>query len=176
MPPEVQAEIYPLIMEYALYGRQPGKNISDIAKGVFALIKPNIDVNTTRYENGKKGARYGKLGGRPPKNKGADIDSAYSKSFAEEVEQMKQDEIWLEQGVCVKFSISKEEAITRLDRFSNHCQTECSDKPHTSYADAQRHFCAWIRKAYPPKPKRDTDDDPPFPDYTFNGGFGGMDS
>ena len=66
MPPEVQIEIYPAICEYALFGKSP-KNLSEIAKGMFALIKPNIDVNTARYENGKKGAQYGKRGGRPRK-------------------------------------------------------------------------------------------------------------
>ena len=68
MPYEVQAEIYPALVEYALFGKQP-KTLSDIAMGVFTLIKPTIDVNTTRYLNGKKGGEFGRLGGRPPKKR-----------------------------------------------------------------------------------------------------------
>ena len=110
MPYEVQAEIYPALVEYALFGKQP-KTLSDIAMGVFTLIKPTIDVNTTRYLNGKKGGEFGRLGGRPPKKRAVSAPApapaapAYSKEFSEEVEQMKHDTIWLEQGVCMKFSI-----------------------------------------------------------------------
>ena len=47
MPSEVQAEIYPAIVEYALNGKEP-KGLSDIAKGVFILIKPVMDANNAR--------------------------------------------------------------------------------------------------------------------------------
>lgn len=63
MPPEVRAEIYPAIVEYALDGKEP-KGLSDIAQGIFILVKPNIDASITRAENGKK---FGRLGGRPAK-------------------------------------------------------------------------------------------------------------
>ena len=56
MPSEVQAEIYPAIVEYALNGKEP-KGLSDIAKGVFILIKPVMDANNARSEGGKKGKK-----------------------------------------------------------------------------------------------------------------------
>jgi hypothetical protein len=31
---------------------------------LFALIKPQLDANKARYENGKKGKKFGKLGGK----------------------------------------------------------------------------------------------------------------
>ena len=180
MPYEVQAEIYPALVEYALFGKQP-KTLSDIAMGVFTLIKPTIDVNTTRYKNGKKGGEFGMLGGRPPKKRAVSTPApapaapAYSKEFSEEVEQMKHDTIWLEQGVCMKFSITQEEAVARLGKFLSHCYSECADKPHKNYGDAQRHFCSWMRKTYKAdKSTQQTDLSTP-PDYTFNGGFGGAD-
>lgn len=177
MPPEVQAEIYPAIMEYALFGKQPGKNISDIAKGIFALIKPNIDVNTTRFENGKKGARYGKLGGRPPKKKQVDPD--YALTYEQEVEQMKADSDWTA-SVCEDFKISSDEYADRLQRFLKHCNENRNGKPHDSLDDAKSHLRYWMSKAYPqsqpPSAPASPDDDPPFPDYTYNGGFGGIDS
>lgn len=176
MPPEVQAEIYPAIMEYALFGKLPGKHISDIAKGIFTLIKPNIDTNTARFENGKKGARYGKLGGRPPKKKQADLD--YRLTYEQEVEQMKADSDWTA-SVCEHFKISSEEYANRLQRFLRHCSDNRNGKPHDSFDDAKSHLRYWMSKAYPQSQPTSTPappDDPPFPDYTFNGGFGSIDS
>ena len=34
---------------------------------IFGLIKPQLDANNKKYENGCKGAEFGKLGGRPKK-------------------------------------------------------------------------------------------------------------
>lgn len=99
MPTDVQAEIYPAICEYALFGKLP-KNLSEVAKGMFTLIKPNIDVNTARYENGKKGAQYGKRGGRPKKKPSA--DPAYTQTYEQEVEQMRADEKW-RKTICENF-------------------------------------------------------------------------
>ena len=63
-----KALLYDAIINYGLFNQQPDKRICDkhiIA--MFKLIQPQIDKNYERYENGKKGAEYGKLGGRPPK-------------------------------------------------------------------------------------------------------------
>ena len=47
--------------------RTDTKTLSEVAKGMFTLIKPNIDVNTARFENGKKGGRKRNLALLPPK-------------------------------------------------------------------------------------------------------------
>lgn len=54
MPRDIQGEIYTAIMEYSLFGNET-ENLKPIAKAVFILIKPQLDANLTRYENGKKG-------------------------------------------------------------------------------------------------------------------------
>ena len=51
------------ISSYALDGEEI--DISGIGKALFALMKPIVDTNNKRYENGKKGGEYGNLGGRP---------------------------------------------------------------------------------------------------------------
>jgi len=60
LPRDVQGEIYTAIMEYSLYGKETD-DLKPIARSIFTLMKPQIDKNNSRYENGKKG-------GRPPKN------------------------------------------------------------------------------------------------------------
>lgn len=180
MPPEVQAEVYPALVEYALNGKEP-KGLSDIAQGVFILVKPNIDASITRIENGKK---FGKLGGRPTK-KGNTASSAklkadiptppttYTPTLQQEIEQMKTDHTWNE-PVCMQFHISADELAKRLDTFHNHCKCENDGKAHSNINDAKRHFCSWMRKAYT-QIEHDSDTELPPPSYEFNGGFGGQD-
>lgn len=180
MPAEVQAEIYPAIVEYALNGKEP-KGLSDIAKGVFILIKPVMDANNARSEGGKKGKKYGKLGGRPIKNKAASTTNTsatqtaqgYSFTLTQEINSMRTDMQWGE-PVCMQFHIDADELSKRLDAFQNHIQCEADGKAHDSLTDAKRHFCAWMRKAYPIQHEEDADQLPP-PSYEFNGGFGGQD-
>lgn len=66
MPRDVQGEIYTAIMEYSLYGKET-ENLKPIAHSVFTLMKPQIDVNNKRFENGKKGGRP-KSGNEPDGN------------------------------------------------------------------------------------------------------------
>lgn len=181
MPSEVQAEIYPAIVEYALDGKEP-KALSNIAQGVFILVKPNIDTSITRIENGKK---FGKLGGRPTK-KSKDATSAklkddiptppsgYTLTLLQEIEQMKADCSWNE-PVCMQFHISADELGKRLDTFLNHCRCEYESKPHDNINDAKRHFCSWMRKAYTSHADSGNAQELPPPSYEFNGGFGGQD-
>lgn len=194
MPPKVQPELYTAVMEYALFGIEP-VNLSEIAYGVFVLIKPTLDVNNARFANGKKGGRrrVPNINVSPlasPPAPSVPLRSKYSASFESEVAQMKQDVAWLEQGVCMKFGISACEAHALLDEYLSHLNSMCADKPHDSYGDAQRHFCSWYRqkelytkslcsaenlfesKAYSKNKVEPSDSTP---DYGFSGGFGGKD-
>lgn len=179
MPIEVQTEVYPALIEYALDGKEP-KGLSDIAQGVFILVKPNIDASIARKENGKK---FGKLGGRPPK-KGKAVSSAisdkpnvtpgYTLTLEQEIEEMRADRSWNE-PVCMQFHIREEELGKRLDTFLNHCRCEYEGKPHDNINDAKRHFCSWMRKAYTSHAEPEDAQELPPPSYEFNGGFGGQD-
>lgn len=178
MPQDVQAEIYPAICEYALFGKMP-KNLSDMARGMFTLIKPNIDVNITRYENGKKGAQYGKRGGRP-KKKTATANGVYSLTYEQEVEQMRNDEKW-RKTICEDFNITAEEYDKRLSRFLDRCNDDKARKGkehHDSFVDCQSHLRYWMTKAYPQQqttiPQAILDNSSmPFPEVGDD--FGGMD-
>lgn len=63
-----QVKCYDAISRYALNGELV--ELQGIPKAIFTLIKPQLDANNKRFLDGKKGAEYGKLGGRPKKKKG----------------------------------------------------------------------------------------------------------
>ena len=62
---ETQSKIYNAIFAYQFDGIE--SELDGVEKAVFTLIKPQLDANNTKYENGCKGKEYGKLGGRPKK-------------------------------------------------------------------------------------------------------------
>ena len=61
------AACFRALCEYGLNGVE----VTDdpIAAAILIMAKPNIDKNNKKYENGKLGGEYGKLGGRPRKEK-----------------------------------------------------------------------------------------------------------
>lgn len=172
MPPDVQAEIYPAICEYALFGKLP-KNLSEVAKGMFTLIKPNIDVNTARFENGKKGGRK-----KRAKKPSDTPESTYTLTYEQEVEQMRNDEKW-RKTVCEDFNITAEEYDKRLSRFLDRCNDDKARKGkehHDSFVDCQSHLRYWMTKAYPHQQvttSASDDDTVPFPEMGDT--FGGVD-
>lgn len=52
---DTQSKIYNAIMEYQFNKNEV--NLSGVSKSIFTLIKPQLDANNSRYENGKKGGR-----------------------------------------------------------------------------------------------------------------------
>ena len=66
MPEAAQSEAYRAVLSYALRGEETAKQ-GAMTKLIMAMVRPVIDANNKRYENGCKGGEYGKLGGRPRK-------------------------------------------------------------------------------------------------------------
>lgn len=177
LPKEIQIEVFTAVIEYGLYGRLPDK-MKPFANGIFTLIKPSLDANTARYENGRKGGR------RPRAAKATDdTPQKYSLTFSQEIGRMRADAA-LSAAVCADFAITPDEYLRRLDSFLRHCTDEArrKDKPdrHGSYADATAHLRYWMTKAFPrgisPSPAANPATPPDTPaDYSFKGGFGGQD-
>lgn len=69
------------ILNYVFLGQKP--QLSGISKTIWTLIKPQLDANNRKYENGKKGGRYGYLGGRPKKEKPLENPTGVSKNNPE---------------------------------------------------------------------------------------------
>ena len=62
-----QLLIYKAIANYALDRVEP--DLSGVAQVCWVLIKPQLDANWKRYDNGCKGGEFGKKGGAPKGNK-----------------------------------------------------------------------------------------------------------
>ncbi len=171
---DIRLEVFTAITEYALYGKEP-EALKPFARGMFTVIKPNLDANIKRYENGKKGGRKPKKITLPAGEKPVETpaESPEYSSFEDEVAKMKEDQMWWE-PVCMQFHIDKFDLDSRLDAFVTHCKVERRSELHTSMKDARRHFTSWMRKAYPTTERKITEQSKP-DDYTFNGGFGGLD-
>lgn len=67
LEPEHQSAVWDAVFQLGLNFEE--KELNGIPKTIFTLIKPQIEANIRKYkvglENGMKGAKYGKLGGRP---------------------------------------------------------------------------------------------------------------
>lgn len=66
LPREMQGEVLTAIIEYGLDG-ETTESLKPITRAMLAIVKPQIDANNVKYENGKKGAEHGSKGGRPKK-------------------------------------------------------------------------------------------------------------
>ena len=69
LPRDVQGEVLTAVIEYGLYG-ETTEQLKPVARAIVTLIKPQIDANNKRYENGVMGAEHGKKGGNPNFKKG----------------------------------------------------------------------------------------------------------
>jgi hypothetical protein len=63
-----QLKLYKSIANFALNNEKP-TDLRGIEKAIFSLIEPQITASSKRYEVSKKCGEYGKLGGRPKKEK-----------------------------------------------------------------------------------------------------------
>lgn len=144
---DIKLEVLTAIIEYALFGELPD-GLKPVAKALFTLMKPNIDVNNARFENGKKAAEFGKRGGRPKKR--TSTPEPYTQTFEQEVELMRNDEQW-RKTICEDFRITTDEYEKRLSRFLTQCNSDKERKGkehHDSFADCQSHLRYWMTKAF----------------------------
>ena len=63
LPDENKLNVLMAVLEYGIDGEEP--ELSGIDSALFLLMRPQIEANQKRYDNGKKGADYGTRGGRP---------------------------------------------------------------------------------------------------------------
>ena len=68
VPKKYRTAIYEACFTYVFESREV--SLSGVPGALWTLIKPQLDASQRRYENSKKGAEYGKMGGRPKKKGG----------------------------------------------------------------------------------------------------------
>jgi DNA-binding transcriptional regulator YhcF (GntR family) len=57
--------------------------------------------------------------------------------------EMRQNDIWQIEAVCMKFKISQEECLKRIDEFELDCK--CRSQIHTDRRDIYSHFTNWLK-------------------------------
>ena len=74
LPERMRLHIYEAIARYSLDQVEPsfgdGEDAS-ILRAIWASVRPQLDANLRRFENGCKGKEYGRLGGAPKGNTNA---------------------------------------------------------------------------------------------------------
>ena len=67
---DVSEKAYKRIMNAILKYSMDGEEtiLTGVEKAVFQMAKTQIDANNKKFENGKRGAEFGALGGRPKNN------------------------------------------------------------------------------------------------------------
>lgn len=65
VPKKHRASVYEAVFDYVFDNKLP--TLCGVSEALWLLIKPQLDANRVRYENGLKGAEHGKKGGRPRK-------------------------------------------------------------------------------------------------------------
>jgi len=124
MSPENQGDCLMAVANYALNGEEP-KTLTPEVRMFFTLVKPQIDANNQRFENGCKGAEYGKLGGRPKKHQDCEKQTPNTENKNPEITPKKPQEnpkqtpnVNVNDNVNVlKEKINKKEKISFLDVF-----------------------------------------------------------
>ena len=74
LPTETQLLLYNAITDYALYDEVPDFDGDGIAKGFFALIRPQIDANNRRRDVGARGGRPVKTSAQEPNENQIETD------------------------------------------------------------------------------------------------------
>ena len=68
LPEKERLKMYESIFDYGLEEKEPTFK-DEASKAIWTSILPQLRANNRRYENGLKGAEFGKDGGRPKKEK-----------------------------------------------------------------------------------------------------------
>lgn len=186
LPKDIRLEVLTAIVEYGLYGTEP-TGMKPFTKSIFTLVRPNIDANRTRFENGKKGGRKSEAK--------KDVAPVLKKETApaaasvppppvstpvvpvpidESVAALLSDKSWNE-PVCMRYHLSPEQFPELVGNFRLYC-ISMDKHEHMSLSDAKRHFCNLLAKGKLNEIKSDNKSSAAPADYTFDGGFGGQDN
>ncbi len=115
-PLEKGYALFMAICEYACNGKE--LELTEEEEGIFILMKPQIDANNRKYENGKKG-------GRPKKETSKNKNQIETSSFEESNENKNQTETKLKPNVNVNDNVN--------NNVNDNTDSQCAHAKHTRF-------------------------------------------
>jgi hypothetical protein len=169
LPDALMFELLKAIVYYGLNQEEPAE-ITPLARSYWKLIKPIIEANNKRYENGKKAKR--KQNGSKTEANDKQVGSVRIKEVKklgikeltnERIEELKNYRIEEDEAVvelfAMQLSTTKEEVIRLMVYFDNYLKS--IDKQHPTITEYKRHFSNWVRhQEVKPLPKKQAWEDP----------------
>ena len=153
LPDALMFELLKAITYYGLNQEEPAEMTAQ-ARSYWKLIKPIIEANNKRYENGKK-AKQKQNGSKTEANEKQDgsvrikeVKKLGIKELTNErIEELKNYRIEEDEAVvelfAMQLSTTKEEVIRLMVYFDNYLKS--IDKQHPNITENKRHFSNWVR-------------------------------
>lgn len=155
LPEEYQLSMFKAIFSYSMDFERP--NFNGVESAVWTLIRPQLDANIKKWENGCKGAKHGIKGGRPKTpqepqenptltpNVNDNVNDNVFKGNQRFLKDLKENEnehaSWAE-GLHMQFGLKLGKLPELLKRFCGHLQS--SDKEHETLESFKQHFRNWL--------------------------------
>lgn len=161
LPDEIMLELFKAITFYGLNQEEPAE-ITPIARSYWKLIKPIIEANNKRYDNGKK-AKQKQNGSKTEANDKQDGSVRIKELKNERIEELKNYRIEEDEAAVELFAVqmktTKEEIVRLMLYFENYLKS--IDKQHPNVTEYKRHFSNWVRhQEVKPIPKKQPWEDP----------------
>ncbi len=153
LPDALMFELLKAIVYYGLNQEEPAEMTAQ-ARSYWKLIKPIIEANNKRYENGKK-AKQKQNGSKTEANEKQEgsvrikeVKKLGIKELTNErIEELKNYRIEEDEAVvelfAMQLSTTKEEVIRLMVYFDNYLKS--IDKQHPTITEYKRHFSNWVR-------------------------------
>jgi hypothetical protein len=153
LPDALMFELFKAITYYGLNQEEPAEMTAQ-ARSYWKLIKPIIEANNKRYENGKK-AKQKQNGSKTEANEKQEgsvrikeVKKLGIKELTNErIEELKNYRIEEDEAVvelfAMQLSTTKDEVIRLMVYFDNYLKS--IDKQHPTITEYKRHFSNWVR-------------------------------
>ena len=153
LPDALMFELFKAIVYYGLNQEEPAE-MTPQARSYWKLIKPIIEANNKRYENGKK-AKQKQNGSKTEANEKQEgsvrikeVKKLGIKEVSNErIEELKNYRIEEDEAVvelfAMQLSTTKDEIIRLMIYFDNYLKS--IDKQHPTITEYKRHFSNWVR-------------------------------
>jgi len=172
LPDALMFELLKAITYYGLNQEEPAE-MTQAARSYWKLIKPIIEANNRRYENGKK-AKQKQNGSKTEANEKQEGSKTEANEKQNRSVRIKEDKklgikevknyrIEEDEAVVELFAVqlhtTKDEVIRLMVYFNNYLKS--IDKQHPNITEYKRHFSNWVRhQQVKPLPQKQAWEDP----------------